>query len=111
MATAPDSYPKVGDTFYAELEFIGDDGQPVDLAEAGITPRSSLLSPDNDRRVELEVDLFDQTEDRGRYSVRCETADFVPGNWTWDIRYSDAQGDFSSSTPTVRIFFAAPVTL
>jgi hypothetical protein len=102
---------KVGDTFYAECTYEDGSGAPVDLTDALITPTSTLLSPDNDRRVQLAVAILDQTANRGRFDLRCETTDFVTGWWTWDIRYRDGNGDFSSSTETVRVFFSARVTL
>ena len=108
---APDFSTKVGTTFYAECALTDDSGNPVDMAGAGITPSSSLLSPDGARRVPLSVDMLDQATDPGRYTVRTETDDFAPGYWTWDVRYLDANGDFTTLTETVRIAFASAVTL
>jgi hypothetical protein len=102
---------KVGDTFYAECTFEGSDGAPVILDDAQISVASSLLSPDESRRIDLAVEPLDQAQYPGRYNLRIETADFDPGYWTWDIRYRDANGDFTSATGTVRVLFTAPVTL
>jgi len=101
---------KVGDTFYAECTYQDADGEPVSLVSLGLTVASSLLSPDGRTRLELEIEVLDQTTYPGRFNVRGDTEDWMIGVSSWDIQYT-SEDDFITSTDTVKICFAENVTL
>lgn len=107
---APDYATKVGNTFYAEGVYADAAGNPVNLDSARITITSAMVSPDGSRTVDLTVTPLDQAVSPGRYTLRTETADFVPGLWRWDLRFHDATDGSSDSTTTLRVAFSEQVT-
>jgi hypothetical protein len=95
---------KVGDTLQCTGTYKDENGNPVNLTNAGIGVESSLLSPDGEKRVALTVVVNpDQVTNPGKYTVTGDLTDLEPGKgWRWDIRYTDAT-DFSFSSDTILI--------
>lgn len=99
---------KRGDTLLANCVHKDSDGNPVNLATAGIEITSAVIDGAGARH-DVGVTIKDQGVTPGGFVVESDSADWTPGTeCQWDIRY--AQNGRSFSTRTIRFALGGPVT-
>ncbi len=93
---------KPGDTFMADGVFRDLDGNAVAIPNDMITTSAVRRTISGETHALTVTPDPDQVANPGVYVVSGPTTDWLPGQYLWDVRFTEAGGT-SSSTDTVKI--------